>query len=87
MPTYDVNNEDVDLLLDALQNYLVNNDFQKHPTRIVSLKNRLLSKVKLEDLDLIKPEDLYLDELDVWSPFQLKETNKTKINHSNYGSD
>jgi hypothetical protein len=66
MPTYDLNHEDVNLLLDALQNYLVNNDFEKHPTRIVSLKNRLLLK--------IKPEDLDLDELDVWSPFQLKET-------------
>jgi hypothetical protein len=74
MPTYDLNHEDVNLLLDALQNYLVNNDFEKHPTRIVSLKNRLLLKIKPEDLHLIKPEDLDLDELDVWSPFQLKET-------------
>jgi len=62
MPRYNLNREDVELLVDALQNYLVNNDFEKHPTRVVSLKNRLLLK--------IKPEDLNLDELDVWSAFQ-----------------
>jgi len=62
MPRYNLNREDVELLVDALQNYLVNNDFEKHPTRVVSLKNRLLLKVK--------PEDLSLDEIDVWSAFQ-----------------
>jgi hypothetical protein len=62
MPRYNLNREDVELLVEALQNYLVNHDFEKHPTRVVSLKNRLLLK--------IKPEDLSLDELDVWSAFQ-----------------
>jgi hypothetical protein len=62
MPRYNLNREDVELLVEALQNYLVNHDFEKHPTRVVSLKNRLLLK--------IKPEDLTLDELDVWSAFQ-----------------
>jgi len=62
MPRYNLNREDVELLVEALQNYLVNNNFEKHPTRVVSLKNRLLLR--------IKPEDLTLDELDVWSPFQ-----------------
>lgn len=62
MPRYNLNHEDVDLLVDALQNYLVNNDFKKHPNRIISLKNRLLLK--------IKPEDPTSDGLGVWSVFQ-----------------
>jgi hypothetical protein len=62
MPEYNLNTEDVQLLVEALQNYLVNHDFEKHPTQVVSLKNRLLLK--------IQPEDLNLDELDVWSAFQ-----------------
>jgi hypothetical protein len=62
MPRYNLNHEDVELLVDALQNYLVSNDFEKHPNRVISLKNRLLLK--------IKPEDLTSDDLDVWSVFQ-----------------
>jgi hypothetical protein len=62
MPRYNLNHEDVDLLVEALQNYLVSNDFEKHPNRVISLKNRLLLK--------IKPEDLISDDLDVWSVFQ-----------------
>jgi hypothetical protein len=62
MPRYNLNHEDVDLLVDALQNYLVSNDFEKHPNRVISLKNRLLLK--------IKPEDSPSDDLDVWSVFQ-----------------
>ena len=62
MPRYNLNREDVELLVEALQNYLVNHDFEKHPKRVVSLKNRLLLK--------IKPEDLTSNDLDVWSVFQ-----------------
>ena len=62
MPRYNLNHEDVDLLVEALQNYLVSNDFEKNPNRVISLKNRLLLK--------IKPEDIISDEVDVWSAFQ-----------------
>ena len=62
MPRYNLNREDVDLLVEALQNYLVSNNFEKHPNRVIILKNRLLLR--------IEPEDPSIDEVDVWSVFQ-----------------
>lgn len=61
MPRYNLNREDVNILLDALQNYLINTEFNDHPNQITSLKKRL--QAKIED----KPEE---QELDVWSVFQ-----------------
>ena len=63
MPRYNLNHEDVYLIVDALQNYLVNNDFEKHPNRILKLKSRLLLKIKSEETS---------QNLDVWSAFQGK---------------
>lgn len=63
MPRYNLNNEDVDLLLEALQNYLVNNNFEKHSNRIISLKKRLLLKIQPQN---ISSEN----DIDVWSSFQ-----------------
>jgi hypothetical protein len=62
MPRYNLNREDVHLLVEALQNYLVSNDFEKNSNRVVSLKKRLLLR--------IEPEDPSIDEVDVWSAFQ-----------------
>lgn len=63
MPRYNLNQDDVNLIVDALQNYLVNNDFEKHPARILKLKSRLLLKIKSEETS---------QDLDVWSAFQGK---------------
>jgi transcriptional regulator of heat shock response len=63
MPRYNLNREDVNILLDALQNYLINTDFNDHPNQIVSLKRRLQAKI----------EDQLPEDYDVWSAFQIKE--------------
>ena len=60
MPRYNLNREDVHILLDALQNYLINTDFHDHPNQIISLKRRLQAKIEDE------PEE----QVDVWSVFQ-----------------
>jgi len=60
MPRYNLNREDVDIILDALQNYLLNTDFKHRPNQIVSLKKRLLAKI--DDTEI--PDD------DVWAAFQ-----------------
>ncbi len=60
MPRYNLNREDVHILLDALQNYLINTEFHDHPNQIISLKRRLQAKI----------EDEPAEELDVWSAFQ-----------------
>jgi hypothetical protein len=60
MPRYNLNREDVDILLDALQNYLINTEFHEHPNQIISLKRRLQAKI----------EDQSEEEIDVWSSFQ-----------------
>ena len=60
MPRYNLNREDVDILLDALQNYLINTEFHEHPNQIISLKRRLKAKI----------EDQSEEEIDVWSSFQ-----------------
>lgn len=62
MPRYNLNREDVNIVLDALQNYLLNTNFEHNSNQIISLKKRLESK--------IEPEDPSLDEVDVWSAFQ-----------------
>jgi hypothetical protein len=60
MPRYNLNREDVYILLDALQNYLINTEFHDHPNQIISLKRRLQAKIEDE------PEE----QVDVWSVFQ-----------------
>lgn len=60
MPRYNLNREDVHILLDALQNYLINTEFHDHPNQIISLKRRLQAKIEDE------PEE----QVDVWSIFQ-----------------
>lgn len=60
MPRYNLNREDVDIILDALQNYLLNTEFQHRPNQIISLKKRLESKIESQD-DTID---------DVWAAFQ-----------------
>ena len=60
MPRYNLNREDVHILLDALQNYLINTEFHDHPNQIISLKKRLQAKIEDE------PEE----QVDVWSVFQ-----------------
>jgi hypothetical protein len=60
MPRYNLNREDVHILLEALQNYLINTDFYEHPNQIISLKRRLQAKI----------EDQTDEEIDVWSSFQ-----------------
>jgi hypothetical protein len=60
MPRYNLNREDVDIILDALQNYLLNTEFQHRPNQIISLKKRLESKIESQD-DIID---------DVWAAFQ-----------------
>jgi hypothetical protein len=60
MPRYNLNREDVHILLDALQNYLINTEFHDHPNQIISLKRRLQAKIEDE------PEE----QVDVWSVFQ-----------------
>lgn len=59
MPRYNLNNEDVDIILDALQNYILNTNFEHRPNQIISLKKRLLAKI----------EDNNIDD-DVWAAFQ-----------------
>lgn len=60
MPRYNLNREDVHILLDSLQNYLINTEFHDHPNQIISLKRRLQAKIEDE------PEE----QVDVWSVFQ-----------------
>ena len=60
MSRYNLNREDVHILLDALQNYLINTEFHDHPNQIISLKRRLQAKIEDE------PEE----QVDVWSVFQ-----------------
>jgi hypothetical protein len=60
MPRYNLNREDVHILLNALQNYLINTEFHDHPNQIISLKRRLQAKIEDE------PEE----QVDVWSVFQ-----------------
>lgn len=62
MPRYNLNREDVSIVLDALQNYLLNTNFEHNPNQIISLKKRLESKIEVQDLEL--------DKIDVWSAFQ-----------------
>lgn len=61
MPRYNLNREDVDILLDALQNYLINIDFHDHPNQIISLKRRLEAKIVSEN---------NIEDDDVWAAFQ-----------------
>lgn len=61
MPRYNLNREDVNILLDALQNYLINTDFQDHPNQIISLKRRLEAKIASEE---------NVEDDDVWAAFQ-----------------
>lgn len=61
MPRYNLNREDVNILLDALQNYLINTQFHEHPNQIISLKRRLQAKIQSE-------QDIEDD--DVWTAFQ-----------------
>lgn len=61
MPRYNLNQEDVNILLDALQNYLINTEFNDHPNQIISLKRRLQAKIQSD-------QDVTSD--DVWSAFQ-----------------
>jgi len=61
MPRYNLNREDVDILLDALQNYLINTEFHEHPNQIISLKRRLQAKIQLEE---------NIEDDDVWAAFQ-----------------
>lgn len=62
MPRYNLNNEDVDIILDALQNYLLNTNFEHRPNQISSLKKRLLEKIKTDQRFLD-------DDLDPWKAF------------------
>lgn len=60
MPRYNLNREDVNIILDALQNYLINTEFNSHPNQVISLKKRLQAKIESDN-----------DEIDdVWAAFQ-----------------
>lgn len=61
MPRYNLNREDVNILLDALQNYLLNTEFNTHPNQIISLKRRLEAKIVSQD---------EFEDDDVWAAFQ-----------------
>lgn len=60
MPRYNLNREDVNIILDALQNYLINTEFIQHPNQIISLKKRLQAKIDSDNDDID----------DVWAAFQ-----------------
>ena len=62
MPRYNLNHQDVHTIIDGLQHLALNAPSTKEHTRIVNLKNRLLSK--------LYSEDPIPDDLDVWDAFK-----------------
>jgi hypothetical protein len=64
MPRYNLNQEDVSILISGLFHLSLNSQSDKEHKRITSLRNRLLNKV---DLDTTSQDD---DIDDVWEAFK-----------------
>lgn len=64
MPRYNLNQEDISILISGLFYLSLNSESDKEHKRITSLRNRLLNKV---DLDTTSQDD---DIDDVWEAFK-----------------
>lgn len=53
MPRYNLNNEDVDILVNAIDQLIIQTKSHSRIRRLISMRNRLLSKLKGIDSDAL----------------------------------